>query len=162
MPPDPYPDSVPEPVPTAHFELGNDGPSLIVAGVDGSDSSMRAASYAAGLARRQGSHLVVVYVAQRSGLAGQDAQAAAAFDSAQRLEIEELQTTLDQGREHYGLSAELQIRIGDPTRELTQIADDLHADAVVVGTSVKHGHNLVGSTGLKLAKAAHWPVTIVP
>ncbi|MGW2658903.1 universal stress protein, partial [Streptomyces sp. NPDC001478] len=35
------------------FERGTDGPKVIVAGIDGSESSMRAAAYAAGLARRQ-------------------------------------------------------------------------------------------------------------
>lgn len=43
-------------------ERGTDGPEVIVIGVDGSDSSMRAAAYAAGLARRQGALLTVVYV----------------------------------------------------------------------------------------------------
>jgi len=32
------------------FELGTDGPSRILVGVDGTDASMRAAAYAAGLA----------------------------------------------------------------------------------------------------------------
>ncbi|SQA26881.1 UspA domain-containing protein [Streptomyces griseus] len=35
---------------------------MIVAGLDGSDSSMRAAAYAAGLARRQNAMLALVYV----------------------------------------------------------------------------------------------------
>src|SRR6478736_9971556 len=44
------------------FERGTDGPKVIVAGVDGSDSSWRAAAYAAGLARRQNALLALVYV----------------------------------------------------------------------------------------------------
>src|SRR5204862_1894447 len=43
-------------------ERGTDGPKVIVVGVDGSDTSMRAAAYAAGLARRQHALLAVVYV----------------------------------------------------------------------------------------------------
>jgi hypothetical protein len=48
------------------FERGTDGPLLILAGVDGSPTAMRASSYAAGLARRQRSRLVFVYVAAPS------------------------------------------------------------------------------------------------
>jgi nucleotide-binding universal stress UspA family protein len=38
-------------------EEPGDGPTLILVGVDGSDTSMRAGAYAAGLARRQDSRL---------------------------------------------------------------------------------------------------------
>ena len=41
------------------FERGTDGPRVIVASVDGSTTSLRAASYAAGLARRQSAELLV-------------------------------------------------------------------------------------------------------
>ncbi len=40
------------------FELGTDGPSVILVGVDDSTTSIRAGWYAAGLARRQGARIV--------------------------------------------------------------------------------------------------------
>jgi nucleotide-binding universal stress UspA family protein len=51
-----------EPAPNRQFEIGTDGPHAIVVGLDGSMPSLRAAAYAAGLARRQHTRLVAVYV----------------------------------------------------------------------------------------------------
>ncbi|MBO0874698.1 MAG: universal stress protein, partial [Pseudonocardia sp.] len=47
-----------------------DGPGVILVAVDGSTTSIRAAAWAAGLARRQGSRLLCMYVATRPALAG--------------------------------------------------------------------------------------------
>jgi hypothetical protein len=47
---------------SAPFELGTDGPSVILVGVDNSTTSIRAGWYAAGLARRQRARIVAVYV----------------------------------------------------------------------------------------------------
>jgi len=51
---------------------------------------------------------------------------------------------------------------GDPFTELRRVADEIRADAVVVGASAHAGHRLVGSLAVRLVKAARWPVTVVP
>ena len=51
---------------------------------------------------------------------------------------------------------------GDPYHELRRVADEVRADAVVVGASTKAGHRLVGSLAVRLVKAGRWPVTVVP
>ena len=51
---------------------------------------------------------------------------------------------------------------GDPYTELRRIADEIRADAVVVGASAKAGHRLIGSLAVRLVRAGRWPVTVVP
>ena len=51
---------------------------------------------------------------------------------------------------------------GDPFTELCRIAEEIRADAVVVGASARAAHRLVGSLAVRLVKAGRWPVTVVP
>jgi nucleotide-binding universal stress UspA family protein len=55
---------------SGEFELGTDGPAVILVGVDDTVTSLRAAAYAAGLARRQRARLVAVYVSSTSPVVG--------------------------------------------------------------------------------------------
>ncbi|MEY9872927.1 nucleotide-binding universal stress UspA family protein [Streptacidiphilus sp. MAP12-33] len=146
------------------FELGTDGPSVIVAGIDGSDSSMRAAAYAAGLARRQGAKLALVYVQPLSAMGGADVGAAvvqAEQEVADKL-LAEIRQAAERVPEGQGLRWEFYSQPGDPYQGVVDLADQLKADAVVIGASQKAGHRLVGSVGVRLVKAGRWPVTVVP
>jgi nucleotide-binding universal stress UspA family protein len=51
---------------------------------------------------------------------------------------------------------------GDPYHEITRIAAETRADAIVVGASLKAGHRLMGSLAVRLVRAGKWPVTVVP
>jgi nucleotide-binding universal stress UspA family protein len=42
------------------------------------------------------------------------------------------------------------------------MAQEVRADAVVVGASERAGHRFVGSLAGRLVKTARWPVTVVP
>ena len=150
------------------FELGTDGPKVILVGIDASVTSMRAGAYAAGLARRQGARLVAVYVEQLSAMYGATAAAgagAAAIAEQERAlseTAEDLRRQIEEGAARVGLSATVITAVGDPYRELRRVADEVRADAVVVGASAKAGHRLVGSLAVRLVKAGRWPVTVVP
>ena len=61
-----------------------------------------------------------------------------------------------------GLDAVFVDREGNPFTEIVRVADELHADAVIIGASSKAGHRFVGSLAVHLVKMAHWPVTVVP
>ncbi|WP_051967250.1 universal stress protein [Kitasatospora mediocidica] len=147
----------------AGFELGTDGPGTIVVGLDGSDSSYRAAAYGAGLARRQGALVAFVYV-QPVQAAG--AMMGVAVDAITQEVAEGLLAEIRQAVERLGdprsLRWEFRTFHGDPYHELAKAADDLRADAVVVGVSEHVGHRIVGSVAVRLVRAGRWPVTVVP
>ncbi|WP_121710423.1 universal stress protein [Streptomyces sp. E5N91] len=145
------------------FERGTDGPKVIVVGVDGSDSSLRAAAYAGGMARRQGALLAVVYV--QPVLAGGAALGASVAETTDEI-AEELVAQIREATERvkgiFDVRWEFHTFRGDPYSGLRQTADELKADAVVVGASEQAGHRFVGSVAVRLVKAGRWPVTVVP
>jgi nucleotide-binding universal stress UspA family protein len=146
------------------FELGSDGPRVILVGVDGSRSSLRAGAYAAGLARRQRSLLVIGYI-QPVGAAVVP-QAAASIAEAGRGIAEQIRAqiheALDRLPEDSMPNWEFRTRAGDPYGGLVKIAEEVRAEAVVIGASEHTGHRIVGSVGVRLVKSGRWPVTVVP
>jgi nucleotide-binding universal stress UspA family protein len=144
------------------FELGTDGPSRILVGIDGTETSMRAGAYAAGLARRQGSHLIALYVASTSPLAAQLAATAAAMIQTQDEIARQLRDAVLEGAKLIGIDAEFVLRRGNPYRELITVANELRVDAVVVGASGQSGRRFVGSLAGRLVRDATWPVTVIP
>ena len=148
------------------FELGTDGPKVILVGIDDSVTSLRAGAYAAGLARREGARLVGVYVEQLGAMYAGAAPAGAAAVDARDQALRDTAADLQRRAEEYagtvGVSITFIVAFGDPYHELLRIADEVRADAVIVGASSKAGHRWVGSLAVRLVKAGRWPVTVVP
>jgi nucleotide-binding universal stress UspA family protein len=148
------------------FEIGRDGPSVVVAAVDGSPTSLRAGAYAAGLARRQRSVLVVAHVITTPALLGVAGAttigALSSVDETLNEVAEDLRRQVETESARIGLAARFRAERGDAYTELVRIADDERADLVVVGASSHAGHRLVGSIAVRLVRAGRWPVTVVP
>ncbi|WP_250030844.1 universal stress protein [Paractinoplanes maris] len=142
-----------------------DGPGTILVGIDGSTSSLRAAAYALGMARRQGSRLIVVYVRTPPPallpLADTGGAAATIIDTQDAVE-RELRAAFDERVQDLGIDARLVVRAGEPYTELCDAAREVQADAVIVGRSANFLHRVAGSIGNKLVRCGRWPVTVVP
>jgi nucleotide-binding universal stress UspA family protein len=144
------------------FELGTDGPGTILTAVDGSITSLRAGAYAAGLARRQHAHLLVVTVATTPAMAAMAPGALAVLSETARDLATDVQAQARQYLEDLSLTGELVRVAGDPYTEIVRLADERRVDGVVVGASAKAGHRIVGSLAGRLVRAGKWPVTVVP
>lgn len=144
------------------FERGTDGPRMLMVGVDGSDTSLRAAASAFGMARRQGCGLTVVFVAAQPALSALVPQACAELEAAFAAVVAEVRDTAKRAAQEYGVPITLVTRRGDPFGQLRDVADENKADMVFVGASAQAGHRFVGSIATRLVRLGRWPVVVVP
>ena len=131
--------------PERHSQPGSGPPRLVhpvIAGYDGSTSARNALAYAAGMAKRLGRPLLVVYVASSGGyhepLTGQVVGLPGDTDALERWLLSEL----DQVTEPAELDVHVRTRRGSPARELTAIAAELSADALVIGAPAHFWHHV--------------------
>lgn len=144
------------------FELGTDGPKVILVGVDGSDTSMRAGAYAWGLARRSGAQLVVVRVGGASGMVSAVPGGRALLEETDQQIATNLAAELEKAAQESPVRYAFVQEQGDPYAVLARVADERKADAVIVGASAQAGHRLIGSVAVRLVRTGRWPVTVVP
>jgi nucleotide-binding universal stress UspA family protein len=144
------------------FELGTDGPTVIMVGFDGSPTSVRAGAYAAGLARRQHARLLVVHVETAPVLSLLAVGRPWPVEETMAAVTEELRRQVEAAALHTGVDVQFLAVRGDPFGELTRVATEVRADAVVVGASTGAGHRLMGSLAVRMVRAGRWPVTVVP
>lgn len=143
---------------------GAPGVRAILVGVDGSDTAMRAAAYAFGMARRQGNRLIAAFVACQSALATLSLAVVGAPDAHEATAIvyAELRDQVRNAADELAVPVTLVRVFGDPCTMLRETADRYHADTVVVGASQHAGHRFAGSVATKLIRTGHWPVLVVP
>lgn len=153
----------PRPEGAARFEYGKDGPMSVLVGVDGTETSINAFVYAAGVARRQSAALMVVYVWPYQG-SGMDIAGynATAMQEAAEQSLDEIRALATQARQELGISITIEIRHGDPSQQLLEAAKAARADQIVIGASAKMTHRFIGSVGVKMFRHGHTPITVVP
>ncbi|MFT4082603.1 MAG: universal stress protein [Nocardioides sp.] len=144
------------------FELGRDGPRTIVVGVDGSTSSMRAGAYAAGLARRQSSELVVVF-ARHIGLDAAVAPEAAIPSAMEAQDAVEAELRASLWQAPWAVEARLEVRRGHPKEVLAAVATETTAGLIVLGSSRAAAYLRPGGPlPVQLMRMRRWPVSVVP
>ncbi|HEX3816406.1 MAG TPA: universal stress protein [Mycobacteriales bacterium] len=144
------------------FELGTDGPQVIVVGYDATEPADHALAYATGLARRQGATLVVAFATPSYVIAAMgatvDACLAGVSDSIQQ----DIQHQVQRHMRDTGVAWRFVAGNGDPVRLLESVAEESQADAVIVGHSQHREHRFVGSVAIRLVRSAKWPTIVVP
>jgi nucleotide-binding universal stress UspA family protein len=134
----------------------------VVIGYDGSKASRNALAYAAGLARRLGQPLLVVYVVP-FGVYCEPITGQVVYPMRDRAELEPwLLRELDESCDWQGLDVSIMTRRGNAARELAAAADSINADALVVGAPGHRLHHIAGSIPGWLARHARCPVIVVP
>lgn len=142
------------------IELEREGrPSLIVVGIDGSDTSWRALHYAFGLARRQ--HGVLVAVFAFTPVTSWDGIATAVCYTGEEL-ADELRAAVHSLSEEHHVPAEFLRAQRDPVRTLIEVAATHHADAIIVGASKTLSHKVFGSKAARTIRRSRCPVIVVP
>jgi nucleotide-binding universal stress UspA family protein len=146
---------------------GNSNPSWIkriVVAADGSPASILGLQQVADLAPRMGAKVVVVYVRHLPATAlmasgGADVSLMQAMDEMES-EVRQLVLRLVGAT---GVAWEYMVRVGSPGEEIAKVADEVHADLIVVGSN-RHSslHDLLlGSTAAYLSTHARSSVLVI-
>jgi nucleotide-binding universal stress UspA family protein len=111
------------------------------------------------MAQRQDRLLLGVYVSSTSGTA--TAQGIPVARDAEAVE-RWLRTELAEVASPVGVEVHVRTRWGSPARELSALATELSADALVIGASARSWYRLGGTVPGWLASHASCPVFVIP
>jgi len=134
--------------------------------LDGSDSSLKAARFGLRLAHREGATVLAVHVV--------DEENAADLASYANTPLEEIVARMRRSGEGYlepvrewarsqGVHLATEVRVGVPHRVLLELAKELKADLIVMGTVGRRGPRrvLIGSVTERIIVHASVPVLVV-
>lgn len=62
----------------------------------------------------------------------------------------------------HGVGVEFVVATADPVLALTQVAEQVRDDAILVGASTQAAHRLFGSVAVRVVRTGRWTVTVVP
>ena len=139
-----------------------DGLGRIVVGFDGSPTSGDTLSYAVGVARRNRSPLIIVYVVPGAYLNSIHPIATGMLFDAALTAAGTVERQAGAYLDGLGVSWSFVRTVGDVSIEIERAADALHADVIIVGQSDHHWHRNSRSVAARLVRRACRPVIVVP
>ena len=141
----------------------------IVCGVDGSEQARHAASAALRLAERLGARLTLVHVTPTRTVVPVDGFPMgvdpSTYPRSRDLAFSEAEAAFDSlSAEVAAAGVEREVRLGEPAAVLAQVAADIGADLIVVGSRGRGAWRsaVLGSVSSDVARLAPCPVMIVP
>jgi nucleotide-binding universal stress UspA family protein len=140
-----------------NFEIAKDGITGLVVGYDESPPSRDALAFAAGAARRENAWIIVAFVSTIPAVA---AMAPSTIPVMMNAEVDAPEVMA--GLADLGVQASFQRATGDVATELERIAEESHADAIIVGRSASRVHAYAGSVTTRLIRHARRPICVVP
>ncbi|MDJ0865755.1 MAG: universal stress protein [Myxococcota bacterium] len=142
-----------------------DPPHRIVAAVDGSSTSLRAADAAIAMAARSDAELVLLHVLDDELLREVEGVVPDGADARRRLQddAEEILSHLAGQAAERGVACSLQLAEGDPPREIAAAARELDADLILVGKIGRRGVRrwMIGSVTRRLIESTRIPVVVI-
>jgi nucleotide-binding universal stress UspA family protein len=146
------------------FEIGTDGIGGLAVGFDGSGPSHDALAFSAGIARRNGAGLTVVYVIDpgAEAVAVLAPGAAGVIGMTEHEAIDGMRAAVEEALDGLGVSWDFVSARGDPAATLEQVAADRRLDVIVVGRSRSRVHRRLGSIPARLMRTAQRPIAVVP
>jgi nucleotide-binding universal stress UspA family protein len=139
-------------------------PQRILVPVDFSDSSARALRHAAERAAKSGGALIVIHVVPADyGWSGIGRDELRDLDrSLQRQAADRLRAFADEHMAH-NVTADLEVRIGQPAEEIVAAARESKCDSIVLSTRGLSGLDryLIGSVADRVARLAPCPVVLI-
>lgn len=145
----------------------DDPPRRLLAAIDGSPTSLRAAEAAVAIADRHGADLVLLHVLDEERLRELDALIEAPREGARRRLEQNAERILQAPAElsrRRGVPCTLRIEAGDPPRVIHEVARKIGADLIVVGKVGQRGMRtwFVGSVTRRLIESTGIPVVVIP
>ncbi len=139
-----------------NFEIAKDGIVGLVVGYDESPPSRDALAFAAGIARRNQAWLIVASITTIPAVSS-IAVVSVPIVTEDTQEPEAMAALAE-----LGVRATFHHATGDVATELERIAEEAHADGIVVGRSASRRHAYAGSVTVRLIRHARRPILVVP